>query len=44
MAMVFAGTMRYRVPWDFLLCIPAALGAARSSRGCASAAHAEAAA
>ena len=24
MAMVFAGTVRYRVPWDFLLCIPAA--------------------
>ena len=26
MAMVFAGTVRYRVPWDFLLCIPAAFG------------------
>ena len=25
-AMVFAGTVRYRVPWDFLLCIPAAFG------------------
>ncbi len=25
MAMVFAGTVRYRVPWDFLLCIPAAI-------------------
>jgi 4-amino-4-deoxy-L-arabinose transferase-like glycosyltransferase len=25
MAMVFAGTVRYRVPWDFLLCLPAAL-------------------
>ena len=24
MAMIFAGTVRYRVPWDFLLCIPAA--------------------
>jgi hypothetical protein len=22
---VFAGTVRYRVPWDFLLCIPAAI-------------------
>ncbi len=25
MAMVFAGTVRYRVPWDFLLSIPAAI-------------------
>ncbi len=25
MAMVFAGTVRYRAPWDFLLCIPAAI-------------------
>ena len=25
MAMVFAGTVRYRAPWDFLLCIPAAV-------------------
>ena len=25
MAMVFAGTVRYRVPWDFLLCIPATM-------------------
>lgn len=25
MAMVFAGTVRYRVPWDFLLCVPAAM-------------------
>lgn len=25
MAMVFAGTVRYRVPWDFLLGIPAAI-------------------
>jgi hypothetical protein len=24
-AMVFAGTVRYRVPWDFLLCLPAAM-------------------
>ena len=24
MAMVFAGTVRYRAPWDFLLCVPAA--------------------
>ena len=24
MAMIFAGTVRYRVPWDFLLCISAA--------------------
>jgi len=24
MAMVFAGTMRYSAPWNFLLCIPAA--------------------
>ena len=29
MAMVFAGTVRYRAPWDFLICIPAALGLAR---------------
>ena len=29
MAMVFAGTMRYSAPWDFLLCIPAALGFVR---------------
>lgn len=29
MAMVFAGTMRYRVPWDFLLCIPAAIALTR---------------
>ena len=28
MAMVFAGTVRYRAPWDFLICIPAALGLA----------------
>lgn len=28
-AMVFAGTVRYRVPWDFLLCVPAALTLAR---------------
>ncbi len=26
MAMVFAGTVRYRAPWDFLICIPAAFG------------------
>jgi 4-amino-4-deoxy-L-arabinose transferase-like glycosyltransferase len=25
MAMIFAGTVRYRVPWDFLLCLPAAM-------------------
>jgi 4-amino-4-deoxy-L-arabinose transferase-like glycosyltransferase len=25
MAMVFAGTVRYRAPWDFLLCLPAAV-------------------
>jgi 4-amino-4-deoxy-L-arabinose transferase-like glycosyltransferase len=25
-AMVFVGTVRYRVPWDFLICIPAAVG------------------
>ena len=29
MAMVFAGTVRYRVPWDFLVCVPAAVGLAR---------------
>ena len=29
MAMVFAGTVRYRAPWDFLLCIPAAFGLAK---------------
>jgi hypothetical protein len=29
MAMVFAGTVRYRVPWDFLLCIPAAFALTR---------------
>jgi len=29
MAMVFAGTMRYSAPWNFLLCIPAAFGAVR---------------
>ena len=29
MAMVFAGTVRYSVPWDFLLCVPAAFGAVR---------------
>ena len=41
-AMVFAGTVRYRVPWDFLLCIPAALalthlwdGARKQGRGAA---------
>ncbi|MEO5634390.1 hypothetical protein, partial [Gaiella sp.] len=28
MAMVFAGTVRYRAPWDFLLCLPAAVGLA----------------
>ena len=32
MAMVFAGTVRYRVPWDFLLCIPAAIDARRARR------------
>jgi hypothetical protein len=26
MAMIFAGTMRYSAPWNFLLCVPAALG------------------
>ena len=31
MAMVFAGTMRYAAPWNFLLCIAAAFGAARLS-------------
>jgi 4-amino-4-deoxy-L-arabinose transferase-like glycosyltransferase len=30
MAMVFAGTARYRVPWDFLLCIPAAFALTRT--------------
>lgn len=25
MAVVFAGTVRYRAPWDFLLCVPAAI-------------------
>jgi 4-amino-4-deoxy-L-arabinose transferase-like glycosyltransferase len=29
MAMVFAGTMRYSAPWNFLLCIPAVFGAVR---------------
>jgi 4-amino-4-deoxy-L-arabinose transferase-like glycosyltransferase len=29
MAMIFAGTMRYSAPWDFLLAIPAACGVAR---------------
>jgi len=29
MAMIFAGTMRYSAPWNFLLCIPAALGLRR---------------
>lgn len=29
MAMVFAGTVRYRAPWDFLLCVPAALTLSR---------------
>jgi 4-amino-4-deoxy-L-arabinose transferase-like glycosyltransferase len=29
MAMVFAGTVRYRAPWDFLLCVPAAFTLAR---------------
>ncbi len=32
MAMVFAGTVRYRAPWDFLLCVPAAITLARASR------------
>jgi hypothetical protein len=31
MAMVFAGTMRYSAPWNFLLCIPAAVGVARAT-------------
>jgi 4-amino-4-deoxy-L-arabinose transferase-like glycosyltransferase len=30
MAIVFAGTVRYRVPWDFLLCIPAAFTLTRA--------------
>jgi len=30
--MVFAGTMRYSAPWDFLLCVPAALGLARIAK------------
>ncbi len=29
MAVVFAGTVRYRAPWDFLLCVPAAMTLAR---------------
>jgi hypothetical protein len=29
MAMIFAGTMRYSAPWNFLLCIPAAFGLQR---------------
>ncbi len=31
MAVVFAGTVRYRAPWDFLLCVPAAITLARIS-------------
>ncbi|MSO96062.1 MAG: hypothetical protein EXQ81_09780 [Thermoleophilia bacterium] len=30
MAIVFAGTVRYRAPWDFLLCVPAAMTLARA--------------
>ena len=29
MAMIFAGTVRYRAPWDFLLCVPAAVALLR---------------
>ena len=29
MAAVFAGTVRYRAPWDFLLCVPAAITLSR---------------
>jgi 4-amino-4-deoxy-L-arabinose transferase-like glycosyltransferase len=36
MAMVFAGTVRYRVPWDFLLCIPAAFTLTRARATAAS--------
>jgi len=36
MAMVFAGTVRYRVPWDFLLCVPAAFTLTRSRASAAS--------
>lgn len=30
MAIVFVGTVRYRVPWDFLLCLPAAVALTRA--------------
>ena len=40
MAMVFAGTMRYRAPWDFLLALLAAFALERAWSSSASAAAA----